>query len=721
MNNAYEAYASNPRYSEGGLEAAQERESLDKAREIDRQTAVQTELDEIKPAEKPISEEKPDPREEMHGAVKAIAETAVRGTQNVAGGLAGAIENTLELAVGKENIDQANEWMEREMPDWYNAMVQEMQPRDNVDKITQEMTKFIAPFGLYMKGAKAVSVASGVKTSTTFNAVLAEIITSGTAIDPHMERLSSLVKEMGVDNLFIDWLADNQNETDSEGRLKNIIENTGITSTLALAFHSAAMTMKALQRFKRFNTPKTTEIGRPVTPDDLKGQTGPAPSDGALLDAPDVPRGTGLPTGPEVPGLPTQYQFRDSAVKLQRETDLGRAKRIMQGDEAIDENAVNFGMPDAPKRLQEGDPLLQSRVGDKSPERLAIRENIVNERLAQGVTVTDRNPVAYVMGGGGASGKGTIVKMLRQEGHIPDKGVVEINPDDIKEAIPEYKQIIEAGDGRAAEITHEESSDLAKKLQAEAITKKTDILLDVTLGDKTKGITKIQELKSAGYEVRLIGVTVDPEEAVKRAVTRGLASYRFVPGGDMLAAHKGFSGAFEDYAKLVDEALLFDNNADIPVHIAMSGKGGKLEILDDSLYTRFHDKEVINEQAKTIKEIGQGQGGSVLARNGGQSKKGAGGGAEQEAAANPGGVSSERLLDAKKWAGAGKIKGSRFDFIKAKTPDETHQVVNKKGKKVASFFYDDGPDAFVLLEGKKPEQYFTELSDLIDHFEGGLL
>ena len=66
------------------------------------------------------------------------------------------------------------------------------------------------------------------------------------------------------------------------------------------------------------------------------------------------------------------------------------------------------------------------------------------------------------------------------EGVLPEKGAVRIDPDEIKESfIPEYKQIKDAGDSRAASVVHEESSALGKRVVKDAYGQKLDVIMDV--------------------------------------------------------------------------------------------------------------------------------------------------------------------------------------------------------------------------------------------------
>ncbi len=291
-----------------------------------------------------------------------------------------------------------------------------------------------------------------------------------------------------------------------------------------------------------------------------------------------------------------------------RPRDGGRRPAEQEAAGVVDETAPNFGMQEVPKVLDANDKLLKPTDTIKTKAREKQRQKWVNDVLKEGTPVVGRKPVAYVMGGGGASGKGSVLEELQKMGTIPDKDVVHIDPDKIKKLIPEYNKIIETGDGRAASVVHEESSMLAKQVQAQAAERKMDIILDVTLGDAEKGAAKLKELVDSGYEVQLIGVTVDVAEAARRAVLRAQGEGRYVPMPALVKAHKGFSEGWDEYVKLSDRATLFDNNGDGPIKIA-EGETGRIDILSEEEYNAFVRKAVINEKANTIAELRFPEGG----------------------------------------------------------------------------------------------------------------
>jgi len=322
---------------------------------------------------------------------------------------------------------------------------------------------------------------------------------------------------------------------------------------------------------------------------------------------------------PEVAAPATgQGDLFASAPAVQRvqkpESAKPKSTMVVDGVE-YDMDAQNFGLPEPPVTLKENDPLLEEtykKPGDSWVEYLG--ETVTRNQMRQDIEDSyfeaatpapgSRKPIAYVMGGGGASGKGFVKSYLIKTGRINDKGAVSLDPDEVKPDIPEYMAIVAAGDYRAAAVTHEESSEVAKRVKDRAIAGRYDIVLDVTLGDPKKGEKYLQDLKDSGYEVRLFGVTVNPEMAVIRAMSRAAKTGRYVPISALLHAHKGFNGAFESYAKIADEAVLFDNTTERQ-EIA-SASAGKLVVANQEAYNGVAQRSLINERARTLREVSSG-------------------------------------------------------------------------------------------------------------------
>ena len=117
-----------------------------------------------------------------------------------------------------------------------------------------------------------------------------------------------------------------------------------------------------------------------------------------------------------------------------------------------------------------------------------------------------------------AAGKSTIANELA----IANRSAI-LDSDEIKKTLPEY----EGGIGASA--VHEESSNLAKELQALMIERGTNIVLP-KVGYSASSIRDVISLyKNKGYKVRLVNMDVTPENAFQRMIRRFVSTGRIIP------------------------------------------------------------------------------------------------------------------------------------------------------------------------------------------------
>ncbi|MBK7024498.1 MAG: zeta toxin family protein [Sulfuritalea sp.] len=309
-----------------------------------------------------------------------------------------------------------------------------------------------------------------------------------------------------------------------------------------------------------------------------------------------------------------------------------KALRGKSGQTAIDGSlydldAPDFGLMKPQRPLPDDDPRLVPTAVEnadktltftretglhegKSVPRARLHQLIEDKHFAGVTPPTGRRPIVYVMGGGGAAGKGGVLRAMQQKNAITQPGTaVHLDPDNIKGLLPEYGELIAAGDTRGASVVHEESSYLTKRIQPRAIAGKYDVILDVTLGDEAKALKMLKSFKDAGYEVRLFGVTIDPAtaavRAIKRATEPGNDQGRWVPLDQLLKAHKAFTPAFAKYAEIADEAVLYDNTDG---RTTLAEKvDGTLEIRDQKAYNEAVERSArVDVQAQTLRGIREG-------------------------------------------------------------------------------------------------------------------
>lgn len=215
-----------------------------------------------------------------------------------------------------------------------------------------------------------------------------------------------------------------------------------------------------------------------------------------------------------------------------------------------------------------------------------VHDPFVNGELAKGHPVEE--PTMTFMGGGPASGKSTVIRsgdVVLPEGHII------ANADEVKEILPEYKAGVRRAHAKSAAFVHEESSSVAKRLVSESLDGSYNTVLDGTGNGSLDSLAKkVQQARDAGVK-RVVGeyVTVDTEEAVRRAIQRGARTGRQVPESVIRNTHAAVSRVFPEAAAadLFDELRLYDTGMAGGPKLIFERVAGSETIYDPEAYARF--------------------------------------------------------------------------------------------------------------------------------------
>jgi predicted ABC-type ATPase len=231
---------------------------------------------------------------------------------------------------------------------------------------------------------------------------------------------------------------------------------------------------------------------------------------------------------------------------------------------------------------------LHSVDGKWTAAREQLHDRIVTDFLAEATPV--ENPTAYVMGGGPASGKSTVID--RGLVDIPEN-IVRIDADAIKLRLPEYQQMVEAGDATAAAFAHEESSYLSKRIVREAAQSSRNLLLDGTGDSSIESLArKVADMRAGGHRIVANYVSLDTELAVRLSERRALATGREVPYDFLRNTHKAVSEVLPEAIErgLFDELTLYDTNINGAPRRVLSTFGDKVTIHDRALWRDFLGK-----------------------------------------------------------------------------------------------------------------------------------
>jgi hypothetical protein len=227
--------------------------------------------------------------------------------------------------------------------------------------------------------------------------------------------------------------------------------------------------------------------------------------------------------------------------------------------------------------------------GELIPARAAFRKKVVMDVVKPAKASTN---TVQILGGAPANGKSTFEKSKYFK---KAPGTLTINPDTMKERIPEYNQLLKAGDATAAGFAHEESSTMGKDAIRELLRRKKDFVLDGVNGGKVSKVAA----KFAGYRDggrnRLIGnyCTLDNSTAQKLMMIRGKKTGRYIPQGYFTEMQTTMPSTVKGIIdnKLLDEFYLWDTNTKGVPNLILKQIDGKTTMYNEKLWQRFLRKE----------------------------------------------------------------------------------------------------------------------------------
>lgn len=225
--------------------------------------------------------------------------------------------------------------------------------------------------------------------------------------------------------------------------------------------------------------------------------------------------------------------------------------------------------------------------GAYTPERQDLHARIASA-LLQGAGAHPGKARAIFLAGGPASGKTSLIN----NGHVRiPKDAVDVNPDIVRELLPEYDRLKTLGDTAAAAKTHEEASHIAGLVNDLALTRHHHVVVDGTGNSGAmKYRRKVENARDHGHKTEVHYASISTDEAVRRAQLRASKSGRHVPEGYLRSAHKAVSQHFvhDDIRGLPGVGVhVYDNNGKKPVKVFERHAGGRESILHKNKFGEF--------------------------------------------------------------------------------------------------------------------------------------
>lgn len=169
------------------------------------------------------------------------------------------------------------------------------------------------------------------------------------------------------------------------------------------------------------------------------------------------------------------------------------------------------------------------------------------------------NKAVFLMGGAGA-GKGTIRNTLLKK--HPEYLV--IDPDQIKESMPEYQTGLKNKEKSVASRVHEKSVALSKEALINAIREEKSFIYDSTGGRVDDYKVQMSAAKEKGMKVKLIYVDTEVFTCLARVKEREVKTGRNVPDDDVMVTNLLAQMNFTELRTYADSWKRYNNNGEKP-------------------------------------------------------------------------------------------------------------------------------------------------------------
>jgi len=178
-------------------------------------------------------------------------------------------------------------------------------------------------------------------------------------------------------------------------------------------------------------------------------------------------------------------------------------------------------------------PLLDYTYHCKySDERVALQDRLISDFSAAGDQQDDLLlPWVIFTAGAMGAGKGFVLEWMQTQNCLPLKQFVTVDPDAIRQALPEWEGYVAEDPLKAAVFTQKEAGHIAEILGYKALRQRWNVIFDGSLRDVEWYKVYFQKLRHSfpGIRLMILHIEAEREAVLKRAEARGRATGRMVP------------------------------------------------------------------------------------------------------------------------------------------------------------------------------------------------
>jgi len=207
---------------------------------------------------------------------------------------------------------------------------------------------------------------------------------------------------------------------------------------------------------------------------------------------------------------------------------------------------------------------------------------------------SDKSSKPWIVFTAGAMGvgKGYVLSSLYKSDLFPLDKFLKIDPDMLKNELPEMSGYLQADPATAATKVHRESTQMADVLLEHALLDRVDILVDGSLRDVDYYKQLFLRIRNEyDYRIGIILVTADPEIIHERASQRAEKTGRSVPDDLIDESIEQVPRSVKELTPFANVVFEIENNNDGPLQIVSSSLSGETTSWDDFGDTWIDEKK----------------------------------------------------------------------------------------------------------------------------------
>jgi len=168
--------------------------------------------------------------------------------------------------------------------------------------------------------------------------------------------------------------------------------------------------------------------------------------------------------------------------------------------------------------------------------RVDVQDAIIDRFCTDQNCQSELLPWVVFTAGAMGAGKGYVVRWMDTNGYLPLDKFVVVDPDQIRQMLPEWGDYVKHEPESAGDKTQKEAGHIAEILGYKALRHRYRVIFDGSLRNAQWYVTFFQRIRDnfPGIRIMILHIMSDKDEVIRRAEERGQETGRVVPKATLL-------------------------------------------------------------------------------------------------------------------------------------------------------------------------------------------